>query len=1072
MVKHLQNKKLRPLFLALLLGLSGMTSLFAQNINFIDNNVKALCVASATGWDTNGDGELSYAEAAAVTSIGTVFKGKNNIQSFNELEHFISLTAIDERAFMGCTVLAEITIPENIATIGDKAFVNCPALATVHFNAINCTSMSTSYNNENYSVFMSNQTTFPLTNLTIGSSVQNIPDYAFRGCNQIQNLTIPASVTKVGDYAFYECPAIETLTIGGDAIGNYAFTGCTNLETLTLVGGQIGEYAFYGCTNLTTLTIGEGVTSIGHCAFWNCPVLTTVHFNATNCTKMGELRDEGEEIYDPAYPIAFVWQPRHVFYCVFNSGTSNDCPSPIATLTIGDNVKRIPECAFLRSQGLTGSLTIPNAVTSIGRFAFKDCTGFTGNLILGNSVTTIGAGAFQGCSGFTGDLVIPSSVSTIGGETYIYDDFDCGHLVDHIYYEYGAFYGCEGFSGNLIIGNSVPYIGDHAFSNCSGFTGNLTIGNSVNYIGDHAFYSCSGFTGNLIIPNSVNLLEERSFAGCSNFDGALVIGRNVYTIGSGAFSGCSGFTVLISETSRPMSEGQEDPYNPGTFWIDPLFDGMNQNIPVYVPAGQISDYQNDEQWQWSYFTNYVEQVKFEQAGNNQWSDEFNWPTWEVPGSTDVVCIADNCQLDVDANVLFLYVLDNEDVLTINNGKTLTTTYGVDTRNASQLVVADGGQLIQSNTYLKATMQKHIDAYTSKDDGWNFIASPVTEGQSISGLIPTGETVYDLFYLDEENSYWKNYKVNTFDINNKQGYLYANSAGTTINFSGTMQPYVAEGVSIPLTKEGEGWNLVGNPFTFNAYANKPYYVINGRNVEAAASGAIAPCTGIIVKANGTENEAVTFTKDAPVTSSAQNHGNLQIALKEASTRSTSQIDKAIVSFNEGTTLPKFRFGDDAEIYLPLNGKDYAIVCTETTGEVPLYFKATKNSEYTLTVNPENVEMDYLHLIDNLTGNDIDLLATPSYTFTAKVNNYNSRFRLVFSANNNDLDNNDNFAFISNGQLVVAGEGTLQIIDILGHQLYAKQISTLTSNLTPLTSPGVYVLRLTNGKNVKTQKLIVK
>ena len=246
-------------------------------------------------------------------------------------------------------------------------------------------------------------------------------------------------------------------------------------------------------------------------------------------------------------------------------------------------------------------------------------------------------------------------------------------------------------------------------------------------------------------------------------------------------------------------------------------------------------------------------------------------------------------------------------------------------------------------------------------------------------------------------------------------------------------------------------------------------------HAAASGAIAPCTGIIVKANGTENEAVTFTKDAPVTSSS-NHGSLLITLTEANIRGTSQIDNAIVSFNESDELGKFYFGkQDANIYIPQNDDDYAIANAEMTGETPLNFKATRNGEYTLTVNPENVEMEYLHLIDNLTGADVDLLQTPSYTFTAKADDYASRFRLVFSANNDNLDNDDNFAFISDGEILLLVEtchgASLQVIDALGRII--KNVETSYYGVsTDGMAPGVYVLRLVNGENVKTQKIVIK
>ena len=96
------------------------------NIEFADANVKAICVAN---WDTNGDGELSYAEAAAVTSLGELFKGNTEITSFEELQYFVSLTSINNYAFDGCSGLTgSLIIPEFVASIGRYAFSNCSGL--------------------------------------------------------------------------------------------------------------------------------------------------------------------------------------------------------------------------------------------------------------------------------------------------------------------------------------------------------------------------------------------------------------------------------------------------------------------------------------------------------------------------------------------------------------------------------------------------------------------------------------------------------------------------------------------------------------------------------------------------------------------------------------------------------------------------------------------------------------------------------------------------------------------------------------------------------------------------------
>ena len=89
-------------------------------IQFEDENVKKLCVAI---WDTDGDHELSYKEAAAVTTLSTTFKGNAEIQFFNELQHFTGLTVLDD-TFSGCSNLWRVTIPANVETISSTTFLS------------------------------------------------------------------------------------------------------------------------------------------------------------------------------------------------------------------------------------------------------------------------------------------------------------------------------------------------------------------------------------------------------------------------------------------------------------------------------------------------------------------------------------------------------------------------------------------------------------------------------------------------------------------------------------------------------------------------------------------------------------------------------------------------------------------------------------------------------------------------------------------------------------------------------------------------------------------------------------
>ena len=88
-------------------------------IDFTDPEVKRLCVAN---WDSDGDGELSYKEAAAVDSLGNIFTGNSKLRSFDELEHFTGLEAIDASAFRNCISLESVRLPATVRFIRSNAF--------------------------------------------------------------------------------------------------------------------------------------------------------------------------------------------------------------------------------------------------------------------------------------------------------------------------------------------------------------------------------------------------------------------------------------------------------------------------------------------------------------------------------------------------------------------------------------------------------------------------------------------------------------------------------------------------------------------------------------------------------------------------------------------------------------------------------------------------------------------------------------------------------------------------------------------------------------------------------------
>lgn len=154
----------QSLFLLLLTITVGAVSAKADNITFADANVKALCVAN---WDTDHDEQLSTEEAAAVTSLGTVFREKTNITTFNELRYFTGLTSINDYAFYQSTI-ERVTFPTTVTAIGEYAFSGSSIGPT----------------------------------LTIPGTVKIIGDYAFNNCRSLTRIILQEGVESVGWHTF------------------------------------------------------------------------------------------------------------------------------------------------------------------------------------------------------------------------------------------------------------------------------------------------------------------------------------------------------------------------------------------------------------------------------------------------------------------------------------------------------------------------------------------------------------------------------------------------------------------------------------------------------------------------------------------------------------------------------------------------------------------------------------------------------------------------------------------------------------------------------------------------------
>lgn len=376
----------------------------------------------------------------------------------------------------------------------------------------------------------------------------------------------------------------------------------------------------------------------------------------------------------------------------------------------------------------------------------------------------------------------------------------------------------------------------------------------------------------------------------------------------------------------------------------------------------------------------------------------------------------------------------------------------------------------------AQFTKNITGYGYDDNpgGWYLIASPVSDP-----ITPTVEdgflaNTYDLYRFNQAAAAeWENWKAEGtdhyhFNLESGRGYLYANSHDVTLTFTGV--PYSGNG-EVQITKthdvEFEGWNLVGNPFSVEATVDMDFYRMNddGSGIVPATGNTVNPMEGIFVYSDHS-GDYVTFTPNSNNSNSAKgnNSNDASLVINLSKGNRGSAIDRAIVRFDEGRQLSKLQiFDGSTKLYIPQDFEEYAIISSNRQGDIPLNFKAKETGMYTISF--EGIDLKNIKLIDILDGKEIDLSETSSYTFIGSPADRQARFKIVFGSSTGS--ETENFAYQSGNDIIVSGEGELQIFDLMGRMVMQKYVNGIQTIEKPQTT-GVYIFKL----NGKAQKIIIK
>ena len=649
-------------------------------------------------------------------------------------------------------------------------------------------------------------------------------------------------------------------------------------------------------------------------------------------------------------------------------------------------------------------------------------------------------------------------------------------------------------ANNCLINNNMSYDATSRFDGCGGgicllggkcyLNGGTISGNSSSVIDGGGIYVNSGTL--LSIQGTVNITENWKFI--SNTGGSIQT-TNVYLVKAGG-------KITIAGNLSSSVIGVSKKGDTGVFTS-----GLNGK-------GTIANFSSDN--------SVYSIVSYDNEAKLTTITPVNPPTTGTWNINEPVIL----NKPVDAGVTSI-VIGNNGCLYVNNGGYIN---GVpitnNTTHAENKLVINGGQVIPSNPGVPATVKKDIEeAFASSQENWYLISSPLVTptGENpvvynpISILDKTNLIVkssnnypeYDLYRFNEgatqtSGGYelqWENYRANhSSDPDNfttlakGRGYLYRNYYDYTITMTGAINIEASIDYTLSyhstvtndhdITHDNlfKGFNIIGNPYTHNiskgitgaaipnTYLEAKYYVLDQEDGSWDLTNdgtAIPPVTGILVQAKSANTLTIT---NSTTVGGSKGVANNNIWFTVANSK---YDDRACVEFRNGRGLNKIAHPNEnvPMLYIHHNDEDFASVdMNPEAKQFDLYFEAATLGQYTLTVNPQG-NYSYLHLIDKVAEEDIDLLKENEYSFIGSPSDNADRF--VVRLNNSESSDNSTFAYQNGNDIVVCGDGELQVFDVMGRLVAQKHVSGVESIATPMTT-GVYILRL----NENTQKIIIK
>ena len=550
-----------------------------------------------------------------------------------------------------------------------------------------------------------------------------------------------------------------------------------------------------------------------------------------------------------------------------------------------------------------------------------------------------------------------------------------------------------------------------------------------------------------------------------------------------------------------------------TNWADPFYDDG------YLTNSDFTANGGTETWWWRTHSVNLGKSWLSTAATTDWNTGSNWSDAAIPVGSEAVTIFPGVNQPIAGSgsvCNHLSALTGANVQVAYNGS-LTVNGNLTVADDNGLVVkstaAGSGSLIVNGTVPtgnKVKVERYIAAanWASGTDGWHFLSSPVAS-QSISGTFTPpsgGSNDYDFYAWSEPAQMWLNQKtpangITTFQVG--QGYLVAYQQADTKNFIGQLNN---ADKSVTLTSSGSGalthygWNLLGNPYPCaltwatgwtltNIDAVAQIWNNSAKDYSLLNAGSVVPATNGFMVYTSVASQSLTIPAAARTHSATAwyKSGEQQIRLiahdpqgesfKEAVIRfnpaATSGFDLAYDAYMLSGFAPKFYSTADGSRFsqntLPAINSDLVI---------PFGFEKNESTNFSIEL-AESVSGFPVYLLDHKTNTVVNLTDVTNYAFTAQDGDDANRFDVFFKlgVGMNELNplsavnvySLDHKIIVAN----VKGKTQMDVLNVQGQLLNNYELVSNGQHEIPANYPaGIYMVRLSNGGEVKTMKVFVK